>query len=138
MATRAGARKAGSYHGRAMPPPKRKPGGRAGATSSGRVTAKGTKPGDVPRAAPPPPGTGDARHARHAREASSRYTPPVPKELKVSPPWVPVLMFALLGAGALMIILNYIQLLPHATSNWYLLGGLGLILGGIITATQYR
>ena len=58
--------------------------------------------------------------------------------MKVSPPWVPVLMFVLLGAGALMIILNYLELLPSATSNWYLLGGLGLILSGIITATQYR
>ncbi len=55
---------------------------------------------------------------------------------QVSPPWVPALMFGLLGVGALAIILNYIELLPGATSNWYLLGGLGLILGGIITATQ--
>jgi len=118
-----------------MPPPKRKPAGKAGATS-GRVTPKGTtKPGDLPRAAAP---IGDPGHAHHARAGSSRYTPPTPKELKVSRPWVPVLMFTLLGAGALMIILNYLEVLPGATSNWYLLGGLGLILGGIITATQYR
>jgi hypothetical protein len=45
-------------------------------------------------------------------------------------------MFTLLGLGALMIILNYVGLLPGATDNWYLLGGLGLILGGIVTATQ--
>ena len=32
---------------------------------------------------------------------SSRYTPPTPKEMKVSPPWVPVLMFVLLGAVGL-------------------------------------
>ena len=30
---------------------------------------------------------------------SGRYTPPIPKEQKVSPAWVPVLMFALLGLG---------------------------------------
>jgi len=47
-------------------------------------------------------------------------------------------MFTLLAAGALMIVLNYLELLPAATSNWYLIGGLGLILGGIVTATQYR
>ena len=47
-------------------------------------------------------------------------------------------MFALLGLGVLVILLNYLELLPGAASNWYLLGGLGLILGGIITATQYR
>ena len=61
-----------------------------------------------------------------------------PSAQKVSPTWVPVLMFALLGLGALMIILNYVDLLPGGTSNWYLLGGLGLILGGIITATQFH
>lgn len=58
-----------------------------------------------------------------------------------SPMWVPVLMFALLGIGMLVILLNYVGLLPFvdgAASNWYLLLGLGLILGGIITATQYR
>jgi len=55
---------------------------------------------------------------------------------QVSPMWVPVLMFGLLGVGTLMIILNYIELLPGATDNWYLVGGLGLILAGIITATQ--
>jgi hypothetical protein len=48
-------------------------------------------------------------------------------------------MFTLLALGVIVIILNYIDIvLPGATSNGYLLGGLGLILGGIITATQYR
>lgn len=46
-------------------------------------------------------------------------------------------MFTLLGAGLLMIILNYMDLVPGQTSGWYLLGGLALILGGIMTATQY-
>lgn len=57
---------------------------------------------------------------------------------KISPTWVPVLMFAFLIIGSLMIILNYVDLLPGGTSNWYLLGGLGLILAGIVTATQYH
>jgi hypothetical protein len=47
-------------------------------------------------------------------------------------------MFGLLGAGMAVIILNYVSLLPGAVSNWYLLVGLVLILGGIITATRYR
>ena len=55
-----------------------------------------------------------------------------------SPMWVPVLMFTLLGIGVIVILLNYVQLLPGATDNWYLLLGLGSILGGIMTATQYR
>lgn len=72
--------------------------------------------------------------------ASTRYTPPTPHyEDLPSPTWVPVLMFTLFALGMLTIFLNYVAiLLPGATSNWYLLLGLGFILGGIITATQYR
>ena len=97
----------------AKPPPKRK-------VKGGRVTPKGG-PVSTPRP-----------------EASSRYTPPVPREYKVSPPWVPVLMFTLLGIGLLVIFLNYLGVLPGGTKNSYLLIGLGSILGGIMTATQYR
>jgi hypothetical protein len=47
-------------------------------------------------------------------------------------------MFALLGLGMAVIFLNYVGLLPGATSNAYLGIGLASICGGIITATQYR
>ena len=47
-------------------------------------------------------------------------------------------MAGLLGVGSLLIIINYLGVLPGGTSNTYLLIGLGLILGGIITATQWR
>jgi hypothetical protein len=41
--------------------------------------------------------------------------------------------------GFLVIFLHYLDLvLPGALSNWWLLAGLGAILGGIIAATQYR
>ena len=44
-----------------------------------------------------------------------------------SPPWVPVIMFTLFGLGMLVIFLNYVDLLlPGASSNWWLLAGLGL------------
>ena len=98
----------------ANPPPKRK-------VKGGRVTPKGGQPAPSNRPAP-----------------SSRYTPPVPQSQKVSPPWVPVLMFALLGIGLLVIFLNYLGVLPGDTKNSYLLVGLGFILGGIVTATQYH
>ena len=55
-----------------------------------------------------------------------------------SPMWVPVVMFGLLIAGLAMILLNYTVEILGMPSNWYLLGGLGLVLGGIIAATQYR
>ncbi len=78
-------------------------------------------------------------HQRADRpEPSSRYTPPIPQSYKVSPRWVPILMFALLGLGLAVIFLNYLGVLPGGTKNSYLLVGLGSILGGIMTATQYR
>jgi hypothetical protein len=92
---------------------------------SGRVTPKGTR-------------SGAGASSRPAPDPSGRYTPPIPREMKVSPRWVPVLMFTLLGLGLLVIMLNYLDLVPGGTNNWYLLGGLGLILGGIITATNYH
>jgi len=95
-------------------PPKKKPTG-------GRVTPK----------AAPSHSSGPVHPG-----ASTRYTPPVPMSEKVSPPWVAPLMFALLGIGVAIIVLNYLGLLPGATDNWYLLVGLGFILGGIVTATQ--
>ncbi|MCU0268363.1 MAG: cell division protein CrgA [Acidimicrobiales bacterium] len=96
----------------------------------GRVTPKGgTAPiKKIPR---------DEGHG--SPHASTRYTPPSTRfEDLPSPTWVPVLMFTLFALGFFTIFLNYVSVLPGAPSNWYLLGGLGFILGGIITATQYR
>ena len=54
-----------------------------------------------------------------------------------SPIWVPILMFGLLGVGIATILVNYVGSFWD-TSNIVLLAGLGMILAGIITATQYR
>ncbi len=51
---------------------------------------------------------------------------------------VPILMFGLIGLGLIVILANYVVTAFGAPSNWYLLAGLGLILGGIVAATQYR
>ena len=86
-----------------------------------------------------PKGTGAKTTSTTTPASSPRYTPPTARDAQMpSPMWVPVLMFTLLGLGIIVILLNYVQLLPGATDNWYLLLGLGFILGGIITATQYR
>ena len=69
---------------------------------------------------------------------SGRYTPPIPRSERVSPKWVPALMFALLGLGVLVIVLNYVGLLPGDAKNGYLLLGLALITGGFIVATNYH
>ena len=54
-----------------------------------------------------------------------------------SPPWVPILMFGLLGGGIAVILLNYVGSVWD-TNNGILLLGLAMVLGGIMTATQYR
>ena len=68
----------------------------------------------------------------------SRYTPPPPKNQTSSPMWVPVVMFALLATGTVVIITNYLGLLPGEQQNRYLLLGLVQITGGFVFATFYR
>jgi hypothetical protein len=79
-----------------------------------------------------PKGTG----SRLPPETSSRYTPPVHHPPKVSPVWVPILMFGLFGLGALTIVLNYLNLLPGDADSKYLMLGLVLVTGGFVTATK--
>jgi len=67
--------------------------------------------------------------------ASGRYTPPIPKEMRESPPWVPALMIALLILGAVLIIARN---LVFSGNNLLTLLGLGCILGGLFTATKWR
>ena len=98
-----------------MPAAKQGPGG---ATRKGRSTGRATA---APRAT-----------------ASGRYTPPVPRSVKVSPVWMGPLILALLILGALMIVINYFGVLPDSPTDWYLLGGIVLIAAGFVTATQYR
>lgn len=85
-----------------------------------------------------PKGGGKPAPKVDAGIASGRYTPPIPREEKVSPWWVPALMFGFLGLGVLVIVLNYLGLLPGDTSNGYLLVGLGSITVGFIVATNYH
>jgi len=98
-----------------MAPPKRKSGG-------GRVTAKGTRPGDRP--------TED-----HVVTASSRYTPKQQRRQLIPPNWIPVIMLILLIGGGLMIMARY---LIFTESNWPTLVGLAAILGGLYTATKWQ
>jgi hypothetical protein len=97
--------------------------------SSGRTTPKGGGRGPTP--------AGGSR-ARTANATTGRYTPPVPQAQKVSPLWVPILMFTLLGLGVAVIILNYLNLLPGDADNRYLVLGMAFITGGFVTATNYR
>jgi hypothetical protein len=82
-----------------------------------------------------PKGTTSTPSPAVERAGATRNVPVHPGP---SPRWVPALMLAFFVVGVLLILLNYVAPLPGGPSNWYLLGGLALVLGGIITATQYR
>ncbi|HMJ74883.1 MAG TPA: hypothetical protein VK507_02870 [Iamia sp.] len=78
--------------------------------------------------------SGNPKKAATAAE-STRYTAPIPRAQLESPSWVPAIMFALLGLGGVVILLTYVIWNGRPLT----LGvGLALILGGILTATQYR
>ena len=74
-----------------------------------------------------------------SKSKRSRYTPPPPKKAPPSPLWVPVALTTLLVMGLLVVVLNYLGLLPSGdTQNRYLLLGIGLISAGFLMATNYR
>ena len=99
--------------------------------------AKPVKPPQSKKPAPKKPGS--TTSGRVTPKATSRYTPPIPKAEKVSPRWVPIVMFASLGIGMLVILANYVSLLPgNGPSNMYLLAGLVLITIGFVTATKFH
>jgi len=112
---------------------------KGGAAPAPTAKAAAGDAGDAParKVKKVPKPTHDADHDTPA--PSRRYTPPTARADKLpSPPWVPILMFTFWGLGMLVIFLSYLGVLPGGSSNWYLLVGLGLILAGIVTATQYR
>jgi hypothetical protein len=113
--------------------------------TSRRVTPKGgpaaAAKADRPAKDAPPAKESKARDAKKT-EAARRAPVATPARAAVyekgpSPWWVPALMFLLLIAGALLIMTNYMGVFGDA-SNVRLVIGLALILGGIVTATQYR
>ena len=85
--------------------------------------------------------TGDATHEPVATSsaagvsASSRYTPPTPKDFYESPRWVPILMLTLLAIGVLAILSRYVI---WDTTNTPVLIGLGFLLAGLWVATKWR
>jgi hypothetical protein len=92
------------------------------ASSSAKMPKKGTAKQQAARA--PKPG---------------RYTPPKPKSATSSPLWVPAAMFACLLLGLLVIVANYLGLLPGGQAqNSSLFIGLGLMIAGFALSTQYR
>ena len=65
-------------------------------------------------------------------------TPRTPTSNASSPAWYGRAILGLLGAGVIIIALNYLHALPGAVSSWYLLTGLAAILAGFFMATRYK
>jgi hypothetical protein len=72
------------------------------------------------------------------RRGGSRYTAPKPATAKHSPLWVPATMFASMLMGMLVIIADFLEVLPGGQQTSYLLLGLGLLVVGFVLSTQYR
>ena len=74
-----------------------------------------------------------------SKSKRSRYTPPPQKKAPPSQLWVPVTMFTMMLTGLVVVIGNYLELLPgREASNNFLFLGLGLITGGFIFSTKLR
>jgi hypothetical protein len=73
-------------------------------------------------------------------EESGRYTAPIPKNVRHSPPWFGALVLILLIGGVVVITVNYLANLPFAAhgSPWGLVAGLVMIFAGFLMATRYH
>ncbi len=78
------------------------------------------------------------------KKANKRPTPPKKhatsdvEDKGTSPIWYVTLMFGLMAVGVVVILLNYINLMPGGTDSRWLLGGLGLIGVGFAMTLNFR
>lgn len=73
-----------------------------------------------------------------APEVRGRITRGRPRNADHSPRWYGWLILGLLLLGILVIVLNYLSVLPGSTSAWYLAGGLVSMFAGFYLATRYK
>jgi hypothetical protein len=98
---------------------------RRGRSAKGRANVKGS-------------GRAQSTVGRYVNaEDGGRYTPPIPKEQKVSPRWFGPTILTLLILGVLVILMNYLGAFGQP-SGWLLLAGLGIIAAGFAMATRFR
>lgn len=77
------------------------------------------------------------------KKANKRPTPPSHKPKAIdekgpSPTWYVVTMFGLMALGVVIILLNYMNILPGGTANKYLITGLLGIGIGFAMTMNYR
>ena len=80
-----------------------------------------------------PKSKGRQKAKRGAR--AYNLSPARKKRRRSSPRWYGALILVVMAAGVLVIVLNYIGLMPGAPNNLWLWVGLGLILAGVIGTT---
>jgi hypothetical protein len=73
-----------------------------------------------------------------SKSKRSRYTPPPPKKAPSSPLWFGVAITTFLLTGLVIVVTNYIGLLPGDAENRYLIIGLVFISAGFMMATGYH
>lgn len=75
-----------------------------------------------------------------SKSKRSQYQPPPAPKPKPSPRWFGPMILVFLFAGVILIVLNYLSLIPwaDAAQNMYLWIGLGLIAVGFGAATRWR
>ena len=76
------------------------------------------------------------------KKAKKRPAPPPKqdpaKKKGPSPLWYVITMFGLMAVGLVIILLNYMDLLPGGTNSYYLLAGLAGIGVGFAMTMNYR
>ncbi len=76
--------------------------------------------------------------SKSTSKSKGRYTAPPPKKKAASPLWFGVAITTLLLVGLLIVVTNYIGLLPGEAENRYLIIGLVFISAGFMMATGYH
>jgi len=88
--------------------------------------------------------TGPAKHRGSntgrplSAEERGSYTAPTPRSVRSSPTWYGPFILAMFIIGVVVIALNYLSALPGATSAWYLVLGIVMIMGGFIALMRYH
>jgi len=73
------------------------------------------------------------------RKPKHRSQPAKPESTKhkESPTWYVAIMFGVMAIGGLVVILNYIGVVPGGTASIWLYSGLGLIAVGFVMTLNY-
>jgi energy-converting hydrogenase Eha subunit A len=75
---------------------------------------------------------------RHKPQRKHIVAAPPSKEREPSSRWYAAVIFSLIAAGVLVIVINYMGLLPGGHSHNYIYLGAGGVAAGLLMALHYR